>query len=102
MKISASMAQPPWLAPVALTSALRFRFNWCGLQIRKLEFRNHDPPPRARHLAAFQSRCGQHRGFGLETCGEYLGQARALVSQARALAEKVHGASKLTSPTSDM
>ena len=31
-----------------------------------------------------------------ETCGEYLGQARALVRQARALAEKVHGASKLT------
>src|SRR5258708_6651764 len=34
MKISASMAQPLWLAPVALTSALRFRFNWYPGQCR--------------------------------------------------------------------
>jgi hypothetical protein len=37
-----------------------------------------------------------------ESGGKYLDRARALVSQARALAEKVHGASKLTWPTSDM
>ena len=35
-----------------------------------------------------------------ETCREYLNQAQALTSQARALAEKVHGARKL--PPSDM
>jgi hypothetical protein len=33
-----------------------------------------------------------------ETCRDYLDRARALVGQARALAEKVHGGSQLSSP----
>ena len=53
---------------------MRFRFNWCGLQIRKLEFRNHDPPPRARHLAAFQSRCGTSVTESNRQAGIYTGR----------------------------
>jgi hypothetical protein len=37
-----------------------------------------------------------------ETCRDYLGRARALVDQARALAQEVHGATKLTQPPSRM
>jgi hypothetical protein len=37
-----------------------------------------------------------------EACREYLDRAQALAVQARALAEKVHGGSKLTWPSSDM
>ena len=37
-----------------------------------------------------------------EACREYFDRAQALAVQARALAEKVHGANKLTWPSSDM
>jgi hypothetical protein len=37
-----------------------------------------------------------------ETCRDYLNQAQALISQARALAGKVHGNCKLTWPPTDM
>jgi len=37
-----------------------------------------------------------------ETCRDYLDRARAVVDQARALAQEVHGATKLTQPPSEM
>jgi hypothetical protein len=37
-----------------------------------------------------------------ETCSDYLNQAQVLASQDRELADKVHGASKLTWPPSEM
>jgi hypothetical protein len=37
-----------------------------------------------------------------ETCADYLTRAQGLVSEARELAEKVHGEHKITPPPSDM
>jgi len=98
--------------PVAVTVTGRFGLTYIGgptkpiptSEMRELPLESNIPPGIVRPIPVRPMWTDfEIDGKPLfETCREYLNQAQALTSQARALAEKVHGAGKLTWPPSDM